>query len=249
MKILFIKISRFLLVSSIIFLAACAHSDLERETTCQIDQGVIKNTTAICNLGNVNIADKYQSANQATKGFWLGGAAGAVTGQMTTVGLGPGALMGAILGGAIGSYIDEHTTLLDRIENQGVKVLILGDQVKFVIPSANIFSGMTSCIRPEAYCVLSQIAQLICCFPNISVEVAAYTNDVGPAAINQALSQEQAESVVKYLWKIGICTRLIYALGKGPCKLIEMSCGCWDQGNNYRIEITLEKLPCSRCCG
>ncbi len=87
------------------------------------------------------------------------------------------------------------------------------------------------------------VAELIGRYPNMTVKVSAYTNASGPERINQALSQRQAESVMKYLWRRGVDTRLISAVGYGGTHLVEKDTPDWDKGENYRIEVTLEKLP------
>src|SRR3990167_3566486 len=86
--------------------------------------------------------------------------------------------------------------------------------------------------------------QLISSYPNMSVKVAAYTTPIGPERINRALSAEQANAVVKYLWRTRMNTRLLYAEGYGGSNPVEKpDMSDWAGGDNYRVEITLEKLP------
>ena len=61
-------------------------------------------------------------------------------------------------------------------------------------------------------------------------------------AIRVVMWGSQAENVAKFLWRTGINTRLLYAQGYGGCKLVERNSGS-ENSENYRIEITLEKLP------
>ena len=77
----------------------------------------------------------------------------------------------------------------------------------------------------------------------MSVNVAAYTSEcAAPDTVNIALTQQQANSVVKYLWTRGLNTRLLSASGYGGTKLIAANKPDWNS-DNYRVEITLEKLP------
>ncbi len=173
-----------------------------------------------------------------------GGAAGAAVSSLnSSVGLIPGIAVGAIFGGALGAYIDSHTTLADKLENRGVKVIILGDQIMLVLPSVLVFNERTSNIKFHAYSTLDLVAQFINRYPNMSVNVAAYTSACsGPDTVNMALTQQQAASVVKYLWRKGVNTRLISASGYGGQKLIAANRPDWNS-ENFRVEITLEKLP------
>ncbi len=74
----------------------------------------------------------------------MGGAGGALIGGLTPgIGVLPGAAGGVLLGGVIGAYINSSTTLLDRLTNRNVTVVVLGDQILIEIPSADMFNAMT----------------------------------------------------------------------------------------------------------
>lgn len=236
------------LTAMIFLLQSCASSCVSRSAENGIDMGVSNARALVCR--NTDVMEMYQNSNQLTKGVVLGGATGAIAGSLASeVGFLPGLAIGAILGGAIGAYIDEHTTLLDRLENRGAKIIILGDQVLIVLPSVRVFKGMTSDIRSSAFPLLDATAQLLRCFTKISIKVGAHVNGNGSDCVNRALTHEQANSVVRYLWARGVNARLLVGIGYGGSRPIA-SCTdpCsmgWEQ--NYRIEITLEKLPTSSC--
>lgn len=223
-----------------LLLQGCATSAVSKEAESQVDVGV-RNANALVN-GDGSIANSYQNTSSTAKGIFFGGAAGAIAGLSPGVGLLPGIAGGAILGGAYGAYIDSFTSLSDKLENHGVKVIILGDQVRMVVSSTRIFDGFTPKINADAYSTLDLIAQEINTFPNMSVQVAAYVNNVGTSNINQALSQQQADSVAKYLWRIRVNTRVLNSVGMGDAHLVAINCPT-AINENYRLEITLEKLP------
>lgn len=224
-------------------LQSCASSHVAREANDNVTVGVQNASSSLKSIGNGNAADSYGNSSQSTKGAIFGGAAGAVVGNVTPgVGLVPGLAVGAILGGAYGAYIDSYTTLEDRLQNRGVKVIVLGDQVMVVMRSSQVFNAMTPVIRPGAYSTLDLIADYVNGFTTMTVKVSAYTNAGGDEAVNYALSKEQAESVVRYLWQRGVNTRLLTGIGMGGASPVEQTPSGWD-GLNYRIEITMEKLP------
>lgn len=234
----------FSLVMSL-FLQGCASSDLSRTYAGSIDNaylGVRGSSTSRTASGS--ISDAYQNSSQTSKGALMGGVAGGIIGGFTNgVGVVPGAVTGAILGGALGAYIDAHTTLVDRLENRGAKVFVLGDHVLIVLPSNKIFDDTTPNIRVTSYSTLNLVAELIGNYVNMSVTVAAYTNGGAPSQVALALSKQQAERVAKYLWKQGVNTRLLYAVGYGDSRPVTRSSQSWNCSENYRIEITFEKLP------
>jgi outer membrane protein OmpA-like peptidoglycan-associated protein len=226
------------------FLIGCASSDVSRSSADQVDGAYENSASFLNNMGRDNPADAYQNSTQTAKGVLLGGATGAIAGGLTTgVGAFPGAAGGAVFGGIIGAYIDHQTNLLDQLENRGVRVIVLGDQIMVVLPSAQIFKNATPSIKFQANSTLDLVAKLINSYTTMSIKVAAYTNDSSlPPAINRALSQQQANNVMRYLWP-RVNTRLLSAAGYGGCHLVQRNNLVWDQGDNYRVEITLEKLP------
>lgn len=225
------------------FLQSCASSDVSRGAANEIDQAHLQTNDMIRNAGQGSLINEYQNTSQTTKGVVLGGAIGAAAGH-SSVGLLPGLLGGAIFGGALGAYIDAHTTLIDKLENRGVRVYVLGDQVMLVLSSATFFQRLTPVLRPESYSTLDQIAELISGYPNMMVKISAYATMAGPQQINRALSQQQADVIAKYLWRKGINTRMLYSAGYGDThRVVVNEDDDSIASDNYRVEITLEKLP------
>lgn len=237
------KIKWILYIFICFVLNSCASSSVSRSAAMRIDKSskAIKDTFK--KDPTYNFADSYQNASQATKGVMLGGAAGAVTGATFTSGIGllPPTLAGMIMGATLGGYIDKHKTILDELENRGAQVIRLGDHILISIPSARLFVPMTSTIKLQSHCLLALAAAYVNKFTKILVQVSAYTDDSGAKQADQALSRQQAQAVAKQLLAYGIDARILYAEGYGGVHLVKPSNLEWDS-DNYRIEITLEKL-------
>ncbi|TAK77214.1 MAG: hypothetical protein EPO11_02895 [Gammaproteobacteria bacterium] len=232
-----------LLLIAYLFLSACASSNVSREASSNVDMGVQNAKNLGDQLGEHDIADAYQNSTQTTKGALLGGAAGATVGALYTgsIGVIPGAAAGIIAGAAYGSYIDANTTLRDRLENRGVNVVMLGDQILIVIPSARIFDPMTASIKPQSYSTFDMIAQYINQYTKMLVKVAVYTGSGSNEEVNTALSKDEADCIAKALLASGVDARVLYAEGAGSTHFVTADTSNWDS-DNYRIEITLEKL-------
>ncbi len=232
----------FLTLLSCFILSGCASSDVSRDTASNIDTG-IQHTKDMMG-GEGDIADAYQNSTQASKGLMMGGVAGAVTGAIYggTTGAFEGAAIGAILGASYGSYIDSQTTLKDQLENRGVNVIVLGDQILIVIPSSRLFYPMTSTIKSHSYSTLELVAIYINTFTKTLVKVSAYTSDTQSPEAAVALTQQQAEQVSRTLQESGVDARLLYAVGCGSAHIVSPNQSDWGSSDNYRIEITLEKL-------
>jgi len=226
------------------FIQGCAHSAVSREANSQVDTGYINTVNSVSSASEGHISDAYQNTSQTTKGVVLGAVGGALVGSLTTaVGVLPGAASGAILGGAFGKYLDSYTTLADKLENRHVKVFVLGDQVMVVVASDQLFNGQNANIAPTSYSTLDLIAQLINTHHTEYVRVVAYSDSTLSNSVANALTREQANNVVKYLWRRGINTRMLYAVGAGGSHIVTQSSLIDETSMNYRVEISFEKLP------
>lgn len=237
----------FIYAINLIFLClnlfACASSEVQRDTATNVDLGVQNAKNLVDRATSGNIADSYQNSSQTAKGALLGGAAGAGAGALATpIGVLPGLVTGAVLGASYGRYIDTRTSTGDRAENKGANIVVLGDQVLIVIPSARLFEPVTATIRPTAYPILNMVARYINKYTKMLVKVSAYTSVSGDKCADVALSKQQADAVVRYLSAVGVNARLLYAEGFGGTNLVVPAGLGWEESDNYRIEITFEKL-------
>lgn len=235
-----------LLLATGIILAGCASSGVSRGAESGVDKGVQSSRNVYDNMtAESDPALSYSNSSQTTKGALIGGASGAVVGAMSSkIGVFSGAAVGAMVGAGIGAYVDAHTTLEDRLANRGILIVVLGDQVLLVIPSVTLFEPGTATIKQEAYSTLNMVSAYINRYTKTLVKISAFTSPLGPENVNIALSKDQAHHVENYLLETGMDSRVIYAEGFGGTHLVARpsSTANWDSSDNYRVEITLEKL-------
>jgi outer membrane protein OmpA-like peptidoglycan-associated protein len=222
----------------------CASSDLSRNMAANTNYGIANAQNAVQDLNPLDLANRYPQANQTTKGAVIGGTAGAVTSLFSSgIGFFPATATGAILGASFGRYIDSVSTARDSLANIGVNVVTLGDNVLIVIPSNRLFGSMSAVLTRNGLNTLDSVARFIRHQRKILVKIAAYTNDDGSSRRELTLSNEQAQAVGRQLQRVGIGARLLYASGYGSSHLVVNTALDWANSDNYRIEITLEKLP------
>lgn len=230
------------LLTAAFLLSACASSNVSRDASTKVDMGMYNAEKLGTNFASGDVAESYQNMSQAYKGGILGGAAGAIVGATSTVGFLPGTLAGAILGASYGSYIDTEATLSDRLINRGATMIELGDQIMIVIPSERLFLGMSAKIKPQAYSTLDLVTTYINNYTKTLVKISAYTDDIGEKKVNLVLSRQQARAVGRYLADNGVNARVLYSEGFGATNLVMKNTMDWGKSDNYRIEITMEKL-------
>ncbi|MCX7636765.1 MAG: OmpA family protein [Cyclobacteriaceae bacterium] len=72
--------------------------------------------------------------------------------------------------------------------------------------------------RTESYTELNKLERMMAENPNLKVEIAGHTDNIGTAAYNMQLSQRRAEAVKDYLVKKGIDPRRVVAKGYGKTR-------------------------------
>ena len=184
----------------------------------------------------------YANESTPVKGAIVGAGGGAVAGYVVggPIGAPVGAGVGLVLGGVIGKYLDHHETLVEKLQSHGVKIIRLGDYVKLVVPSAQLFVGMSDQLTFSAKGTLGLIAKMLSRVKKITVMVSAFGYQGDSKKIAIALSTHQAIAVANFLSNHGVDARLLMAQGYGGAMPIVSADSA--SGENYRVEITLREL-------
>lgn len=110
------------------------------------------------------------------------------------------------------------------------KELRLAVSIVFSVDSANL--------RSSTFSALDSVALLLKDHPRMTLEIAAHTDSRGDEARNLTLSQQQAESVRKYLIERGVEATRLTARGYGETRPIESNSTSRGRAINRRIEFT-----------
>jgi outer membrane protein OmpA-like peptidoglycan-associated protein len=106
---------------------------------------------------------------------------------------------------------------------------------KFILRGVNFESG-SAAITPDSYAVLDQVVKSLKAYPEVRVEVAGHTDNVGKDEYNLALSQRRADSVKQYLVNAGISADRLVARGYGETTPIASNATPAGRADNRRIE-------------
>lgn len=100
-----------------------------------------------------------------------------------------------------------------------LKPIKLEKGLVFKFKSINFETGSDK-LKSSSYQILDKIAEIMLENPNMVVEIAGYTDNVGDDAKNKALSEKRAQSVLAYLTTKGVKPSQMKAVGYGEANPI-----------------------------
>lgn len=106
---------------------------------------------------------------------------------------------------------------------------------RFILRGVNFESG-SAVITPDSYAILDQVVRSLKAYPDVRVEIAGFTDDVGKDDYNMGLSQRRADSVKQYLVNAGIAAERLEARGYGETNPIASNKNAAGRAENRRIE-------------
>lgn len=190
-----------------------------------------------------------QRISRTAGGAGLGAAGGALIGAIASAGdssrdrrrailLGAG--LGTLAGGGIGLYMDrQEDKLRAQLQGTGVSVTRNGDEIILNMPSNITFAVDQSDIQPSFYSTLNSVALVLKEFDRTLVDVYGHTDSTGSDDYNLRLSEDRAESVLRYLTAQGTDPRRFYAVGYGESQPIASNDSEYGRAQNRRVEIRL----------
>lgn len=129
-----------------------------------------------------------------------------------------------------------------QLESQGVQVVRIGESMRIIISSDQIFNSQSPNLQPHAYAVLNTVAQLMALYETTYASVSGFTDNEGLQQRNIALSRRQAEVVANYLWSRGVNVRFLRAVGYSSDQPIASNDTTAGRLQNRRLEINFRYL-------
>lgn len=115
---------------------------------------------------------------------------------------------------------------------------------KINIKEQVFFETSKAVIKSESFELLNQVAQLLIDNPHIgNVTVEGHTDSRGKYKLNMKLSQDRADSVMKYLVEHGVDAARLNAIGYGPDRPIDTNDTKEGRAKNRRVEFVVLGLP------
>jgi len=176
-------------------------------------------------------------------GAVVGALAGAATGNDPRIAALIGAGLGGLTGAAVGHYMDQQEAeLRAQLQSTGVSVTRVGNQIILNMPSNITFATDSGTVQPGFNETLVSVGLVLKKFNKTIVDVYGHTDDTGSDAHNQDLSQRRAVSVATILANQGIDQRRFYIEGKGESDPIASNATETGRAQNRRVEIQISPI-------
>jgi len=186
----------------------------------------------------------------STKGGFIGGASGAAVGagigalagrgKGAAIGAAVGTVVGATTGTVIGKKMDAQQAELEKIE--GAKVESVTDvnnlqAIKVTFDSGILFETGKSELNTQSRNALLNFANSLKNTPETDVAVYGHTDNTGSRQLNERLSLERAQAVVKFLTQNGIPDNRLIATGMAFDQPVADNSTTEGRSQNRRVEI------------
>jgi outer membrane protein OmpA-like peptidoglycan-associated protein len=192
-------------------------------------------------------ADMSPTQRGTATGAGVGAGLGAIIGGSTNGGGGSHATKGALIGGAAGALIGNIWS--NRMEKQkqemeaatrgtGIQVSQTADnRLKMEIPADVSFDTGRADIKSNFRPILERFAQTLNDNPSATVSIVGHTDSTGSAAVNDPLSVERAAHTRDYLSQRGVSPNRIAIDGRGEREPIASNDSESGRARNRRVEI------------
>lgn len=130
----------------------------------------------------------------------------------------------------------------DRCPNtrSGARVDVSGCEIRDIIslPGVNFETGFDVLLPGTEY-ILEKAGKILARYPEMQIEVAGHTDDVGDASSNQGLSERRAKTVRNFLIRYGIAEDRLTYKGYGESRPLADNTTAEGRATNRRVELRL----------
>lgn len=148
------------------------------------------------------------------QGAAVGAAVGASVASINDGSILLGIVTGALLGAPLGSYRDVQGAI-NKLAEEGITVIQLGNVVEVVIPHDLVFDPETYDLTHAAEPILNRVVALLKQYGDVNMTVVGHSDDIGTEADQLKRSRLQAAVIMSYLWSHGIASQRLSFYGVG----------------------------------
>jgi outer membrane protein OmpA-like peptidoglycan-associated protein len=191
--------------------------------------------------------------NKKEKGTLIGVGAGAIAGALlgqaiggdttgTLIGAGVGALAGGAIGRKIGSNMDEQEAAMRQqlAAVEAANVQRNADTLAVTFKADALFGIDSASLMPGSFDEIQRVSTVLNQYPQTSIIVSGHTDSTGSESHNLALSERRAKSVKNALAGQGVSLSRITTIGYGQATPIADNTTEAGRQLNRRVVVTIK---------
>jgi outer membrane protein OmpA-like peptidoglycan-associated protein len=140
-------------------------------------------------------------------------------------------------GTPIKAYLGTQVSLLKRLRAKDIQFIQYGDTSTLIVPTDRYFVFNSPQLNELCYPGLVYIVQLLKQYPDSTIYVAGFTDNVGSRFSKNELTQDRAEAMITYLWANGIKAKRLNPEGYGDKYAVADNHLIHGSAQNRRLEI------------
>lgn len=146
-------------------------------------------------------------------------------------------------GNQIKAYVGTEASLIKKLKAKDIQFVKYGDTSTIIVPTDRYFIFNSPQLNELCYPGLAYIIQLLKQYPDSTIYVAGFTDNVGSRFAKNKLTQDRAEAMLTYLWANGIQAKLLRAEGYGEKYAVSDNHLVHGSAQNRRLEIQWASNP------
>jgi flagellar motor protein MotB len=144
---------------------------------------------------------------------------------------------------AIEKSIAKRQAMSHKLAQQGVSVVLVGEQVKLSIPAYKLFNVGSANLSVAGSKLMGQVSRYIGTYSLVNLFVNTYTGNSVPENLAWALSSRQSQVVADYIQLKKLNIRFIDSSGRGRTSSVTLNKGIVADHENARVELSWSFLP------
>ncbi len=137
----------------------------------------------------------------------------------------------------IKAYFGSETALLRELSTNDIQFVEYGETKTLIVPTDRYFLYGTPTLNQVCYPGLENIIQLLRRYPDSTIYVAGFTDNVGSKFAKNTLTQARAEAMLTFLWANGVQAKNLHAEGYGEKYPVGDNQLIHGSAHNRRLEI------------
>ncbi len=189
-----------------------------------------------------NFNEDKRTLRQTAFGTGVGAGAGWVIGTVAGT-ASTGLAIGALTGAAIAVSKNSKRAIIKELSQQDIQFIEYGNTSTVVVPTDHYFVFDTPHLNDICYPGLISILRLLKYYPDSTIYVAGFTDNVGSRHHKKMLSQARAEAMLTFLWANDIQAQRLQAEGYADKNTIGDNKLIHGSAYNRRLEIQIVNAP------